>query len=79
MDTLMDTLIGIDIGQKRDPTAVCVAQRDSRDEDGRAYTHYLIRHLERLPLGTPYPQVAERIGGDEKGGTSLGSTSLARC
>ena len=58
----MDTVIGIDVGQKRDPTAVCVAQRESRDEDGRAYTHYLIRHLERLPLGTPYPQVAERIG-----------------
>jgi hypothetical protein len=26
-------------------------------------SHYLIRYLERLPLGTPYPEVSRRIGG----------------
>jgi hypothetical protein len=51
----------VDIGQKRDPTAVCVAETDYRTVGTRIDTHYLIRHLERLPLGTPYPRVAERV------------------
>lgn len=28
---------------------------------GRTEIHYIVRHLERLPLGTPYPRVAERV------------------
>ncbi len=55
-------MIGVDLGQKRDPTAVCVAEVDRRQVEGRRETHFLIRHLERLPLGTRYPKVAERIG-----------------
>ena len=57
----MATLMGVDIGQKRDPTAICVAETKRREGDHRSETHYLIRFLERLPLGTPYPQVAQRI------------------
>lgn len=57
----MAITIGVDIGQKRDPTAVCVAEGDWRAVDGRTESHFLVRHLERLPLGTPYPQVADRI------------------
>lgn len=53
----MAPLIGIDIGQKRDPTAIAVVETEKR-EDGY---HFLVRHLERLPLGTPYPAVAERV------------------
>jgi hypothetical protein len=53
--------IGIDIGQKRDPTAICVAETDLREVDGRSEVHFLVRHLARLPLGTPYPRVAERV------------------
>jgi hypothetical protein len=53
--------IGVDIGQKRDPTAICVAETDSRKLDRRTETHYLIRHLERLTLGTRYPRVADRV------------------
>ena len=49
--------IGVDIGQKHDPTAICVAEAETR-ADG---DHFLIRNLERLALGTPYPEVAERI------------------
>ncbi len=55
------TRIGIDIGQKRDPSAVCVAELEPRAVGRRVETHYLVRHLERLPLGTPYPEVAQRI------------------
>ena len=57
----MAALIGIDVGQKRDPTAVCVTEPERRELDGRVETHFLIRHLERLPLATPYPRVAERL------------------
>ena len=63
--TNMLTVMGVDIGQKRDPTAIAVAEIEYRDSDlpGRKKeSHYLVRHLERLPLGTPYPQVSGRIG-----------------
>jgi hypothetical protein len=53
--------IGVDIGQKRDPTAVCVAEGEWRKVEGRTEAHFNVRHLERLLLGTPYPQVVERI------------------
>ena len=38
--------IGVDIGQKRDPTAIAVVEATARDS-------YACRFLERLPLGTP--------------------------
>jgi len=56
-------VIGVDIGQKRDPTAICVAEVDRRAAGGRTETHFLIRHLERLALGTQYPKVADRVAG----------------
>ena len=57
----MAVTIGVDIGQKRDPTAVCVCEAEWRQVGGRSEAHFNVRHLERLPLGTPYPQVVERI------------------
>jgi hypothetical protein len=57
----MTVWIGIDIGQRRDPTALCVAECESRPGPHKAETHYLVRHLDRLPLGTPYPRVADRL------------------
>lgn len=53
----MDVVIGVDIGQRTDPTAVAVIETANRD--GRS--HYVARHLERLPLGTPYPAVVARL------------------
>jgi hypothetical protein len=58
---MMTVFIGIDIGQRRDPTAICVAELESRPGQTRAEIHYLIRHLDRLPLRTPYPEVARRL------------------
>jgi hypothetical protein len=58
----MQVAIGLDIGQKRDPTALCVAETDPRLIEGKEVVHFQIRHLERLPLGTAYPQVAARVG-----------------
>lgn len=58
--------LGIDVGQRRDPTAIAVVELERRPrlkEEVRASpsNHHMVRHLERLPLGTPYPKVAERI------------------
>lgn len=55
----VDILIGVDIGQKRDPTAIAVTELTPNEL--RTETIYQTRFLERLPLGTPYPQVAERL------------------
>jgi hypothetical protein len=71
--------IGMDVGQKHDPTAICVAEMDMR-VTGRILhrhatgqtqcsaeckpemaAHFTARFLQRLPLGTSYPNVAERL------------------
>lgn len=73
MDALKPTgivTIGVDIGQKRDPTAVCVAevleQITSPDPmhpwgEPTTLTLYVVRFLERLSLGLPYPRIADRL------------------
>jgi hypothetical protein len=53
--------VGVDLGQKYDYTALAVVEAQWRDFDGRREDVYLARFLERLPLGTPYPQVAARV------------------
>lgn len=58
----MDVMIGLNIGQKRDPTAVCVAEIHERRNGERSESHFYVRLLERMPLGTPYPRVADRAG-----------------
>ena len=50
--------VGVDIGQRRDPTAIAVVEQEERQD---TETHHIARHLERLPLGSPYPAVAERV------------------
>jgi len=47
--------LGLDLGQKRDHSAICVVERDGQSPK------YLVRHLERVPLGTPYPAVVRRV------------------
>lgn len=88
--------IGVDIGQKVDPTAIVVAQVLERlgrklppkrvfdraqyrmaDMDIRQLeTYYEARHIERLPLNTGYPQVAERIARIVTHPTLVGSRIL---
>jgi hypothetical protein len=55
---------GLDLGQARDYTAVAVLERTTRPDprrDGRKLHRYAVRHLERLSLGTPYPDVGTRL------------------
>lgn len=46
--------IGVDVGQRQDPSAVVVAEAFEGD-------HHRIHVVERLALQTAYPQVAERL------------------
>jgi hypothetical protein len=50
--------VGLDLGQKQDPSAIAVVER--RSENGKV-PWYAVRGVQRLPLGTPYPKVVERV------------------
>ncbi|MBS1872364.1 MAG: hypothetical protein JSU00_04065 [Acidobacteria bacterium] len=65
--------IGLDLGQRHDPTAIAVVERATpvlRGFDPAAYFHlnttepeacFGVRHLERIPLGTSYPDVVRAV------------------
>lgn len=55
--------IGLDLGQKRDHSAVVVVERiDHRPAfQGTEFALLVARYAQRLPLGTPYPRVVERM------------------
>jgi hypothetical protein len=55
--------LGLDLGQRHDPTAIAVVQRVdlTRAWQGTAFHSVRVRHLERVPLGTPYPGVVTRV------------------
>src|SRR4051812_2842860 len=55
---------GLDLGQAQDFTALAVLeQTEGPDllERAKQVKHYAVRHLERLPLGTPYTAVAAHV------------------
>ena len=60
--------IGLDLGQRRDHTALVVLETADIASKHRSpvtfaptvTTRRTVRHIERLPLGTPYPDVVER-------------------
>jgi hypothetical protein len=68
---MSDWILGLDLGQATDPTALAIVHQSvERDEKG-----YLLRghddkfiysyscvHLERYPLGTEYPTIIDRVG-----------------
>jgi hypothetical protein len=60
--------VGVDLGQAKDFTAVAILERaelvrgwDPVTYACRKHVELRLRYLERLPLGTPYPRVAERV------------------
>jgi hypothetical protein len=53
--------MGVDIGQKRDPTAIGLLEGTERVAGERFITEFECRFLERMPLGTSYPDVARRV------------------
>jgi hypothetical protein len=57
-------IVGVDLGQTTDYTAVVVLERTQQVEERtqRTIKYYALRHLERIPLGTNYTEVVTRIG-----------------
>ncbi|MES1258921.1 MAG: hypothetical protein ABUS51_10840, partial [Acidobacteriota bacterium] len=55
--------LGLDLGQRRDHSAICVVEKVEAGQAFQApvYRELLVRHLERAPLGTPYPGVVRRV------------------
>ena len=60
--------VGVDLGQCRDYTAIAVVERAERigPFDRVVFAHrklvsLCLRFLERVPLGTPYPEVVRRV------------------
>ncbi len=62
-----DFIIGVDLGQARDYTAIAILERfeelTGEAAKGRWLTQvrYEMPHLERPPLGTSYPAINERL------------------
>ncbi len=55
-------LLGLDLGQVQDFTALAVVERVEAEDAATKPPRYEVRHLERPPLGTGYPQIAARVG-----------------
>jgi len=55
------TTIGIRIGQGRDATAIAVTEVERRAAGENVETHFQVRFLDRMPPGTTYPSVVERL------------------
>jgi len=60
--------VGTDFGQKHDPTALCVVEAQLRNyelsDEGQprgGELFFVVRNLTRLPLGTPYPTVIDKL------------------
>ncbi|HZC05348.1 MAG TPA: hypothetical protein VE338_06880 [Ktedonobacterales bacterium] len=60
--------VGVDLGQAHDPTAICVVDRcaellgvDAATREPLLEVWYELRFLERVALGTPYPDVVARV------------------
>jgi hypothetical protein len=52
-------IIGLDLGQSQDYTALCVVERH---QPGGDQVSYDVRHLQRFRLGTPYPEIVAQLG-----------------
>ncbi len=55
--------VGLDLGQKRDHSAVVIVERveHRRAFMGSAFERLVVRYVERMPLGMSYPAMAERV------------------
>lgn len=52
---------GLDVGQLADPTALAIVERSLRLGPQGITPWFDVRHLERVPLRTPYPQMVEGV------------------
>ena len=55
--------VGVDLGQSFDPTAIsCIRRLEAADCDP-SRSIFQVGHLERLPLGIPYPSIVRTVAG----------------
>ena len=57
----MHVIIGLEISQSRRHGAICVTQLQQRGPRRLEERHWVVRHLERLAIGTSYPAISERL------------------
>ena len=76
--------VGLDLGQKQDYTAIAIVEREetAKGFDPVSWmpvteTRYNLRHLERVTLGTPYPEVVERVREVARSGKLAGQCAVA--
>jgi hypothetical protein len=53
--------VGLDLGQTTDYTALCVLERPVLTTAVEPDPAYALRHLQRFPLGTPYPEIVRDV------------------
>jgi len=55
--------LGLDLGQKRDYSAIVIVERVYRRQpfQTKELESLDVRYIDRMPLGTPYPAVVERV------------------
>jgi hypothetical protein len=61
-----DYILGLDLGQAQDYTALAVLERTRLPDPARlpeTVSHYAVRHLKRWQLGTPYTHIVAELGG----------------
>ena len=60
----MGCVIGVELGQGQRCSAFCLVEGDRRPIAGTRdkEEHFVVHHLDRLPAGQPFPQVAGRLG-----------------
>jgi hypothetical protein len=51
------SFLGLDLGQRQDYSALVIAEQHGQPRQAA----YHVRHLERFPLGIPYPAVVARV------------------
>ena len=52
----------VDVGKQRDPATIAITTAERHaTPTGRSTVLWIVRSLEKLPLGTDYPRVADRI------------------
>ena len=58
----MSITLGVVVGSRSESSAICVVEVERRPGPRGECRHHLVRHLERLPAGRPYPAIAARVG-----------------
>jgi hypothetical protein len=54
-------IIGLDLGQVSEPSALALIEQRNRNEGDRTRREYTCPYLRRWPLATPYPQIVREV------------------